>query len=85
MIPTQEEIKQHFEKAKEIRCLRLGIVVDVSIISRYSYNEEDESWNAIGNMICFWRDGQYAEITKKKCSPDCRNCKPCAEKRKNRK
>lgn len=84
MTPTQQQIKQHFEKAKEIKCLRLGIIVDVSIVSNYSYNEKDNSWNSIGNIICFWKDGQFATITKKKCGPDCKGCKPCAQKRKNR-
>lgn len=82
MNPAHEEIKSHFEKAKEINCLRLNIRVDVSSVKNFEYNEADESWNSIGNIICFWSKGQFAEITKKKCGKDCTGCKPCEEKRK---
>lgn len=81
--PTLEEIKDHFAKAKEIRCLNLNVVVNVVSVSNFTYNEKDDSWMGIGGVICFWKNGQFAEITKKKCNPeDCKNCAPCAEKRK---
>jgi len=84
-IPTINHIKEHFAKAKEINCLKLNIRVDVSTVKNFTYNEAENSWVGIGGVICFWREGQFAEITKKKCNPeDCKNCKPCAEKRKNK-
>lgn len=81
--PTLEEVKEHFAKAKEIICLKLKIKVDVSSVSNFTFSEADNSWSAIGGVICFWKDGQYSQITKKKCNPaDCLKCKECAEKRK---
>lgn len=83
MTPTLEEIKEHFSRAKEIRCLSLDIIVDVSTVVNYTYDEKKQEWKSIGNMVCFWKNGRYADITKKKCNPaECKGCKPCAEKRK---
>lgn len=83
--PTLSEIKEHFAKAKEIRCLRLNAVIGVSNVTEFAFDEKDNSWNGPAGLICFWKDGQFAEITKKKCGKDCAGCKPCAEKRKNKK
>lgn len=80
--PNLEEIKEHFAKAKEINCLSLNIRVDVSLVSNFTYSEEDNSWKGIGGIICFWKENKFAEITKKKCGKDCAGCKPCSEKRK---
>ena len=81
-IPAIEQIKEHFSKAKEIRCLRLNSAVNVANVVSYTYDEKENSWNSIAGVVCFWKQGQYAEITKKKCGPDCKNCKPCREQRK---
>lgn len=86
LIPTLNHIKEHFSKAKEIRCLKLNVPIDVSRVRDYQFSEEDQSWNGPAGLVCFWKDGSYAEITKKKCNPeDCRKCKECSEKRKNKK
>lgn len=82
--PPLQQIKDHFAKAKEINCLKLKIKVDVSLVSNFIYNEAENAWMGIGGVICFWKDGKYAEITKKKCSKDCTGCKPCQEQRKNK-
>lgn len=82
IIPTIEDVKRHFKNAKEIRCLSLDIVVDVSYVVNFTYDEKSNSYVSIGGMISFWKDGHYATITKKKCNPEtCTGCKPCQEKK----
>lgn len=78
MTPTLEEIKTYFSKAKEIRCLRLGIPVGVCQVKKYAYNEENNSWEAAG--VVFWQKGVFAQITKSKCSSA--PCEGCLKKRK---
>lgn len=80
--PNLDQIKDHFSKAKEIRCLNLNVVVNVVSVNNFTYNEKENSWMGIGGVICFWKNGQFAEITKKKCATGCTGCKPCDEKRK---
>lgn len=84
MTPTLPEIKAHFEKAKEIRCLKLNSVINVAHVKEFTWNEQEQSWNGPAGIVCFWKDGQFAEITRKKCGKDCAGCKPCAEKRKKK-
>lgn len=82
MTPTLQEIQEHFEKAKEIRCLRLNSEVNVANVKTFSYDEKDNSWNGPAGIVMFWqKDLGFAEITKKKCGKDCAGCKPCQEKR----
>lgn len=83
MTPNLEEIKAHFAKAKEIKCLGTGQVVNVSQVKSYAFDAEANSWSSIGGAVIFWQAGQYADITKTKCVAGCKDCKPCAEKRKN--
>jgi len=78
--PTLQEVKDHFAKAKEICCPNFGILIDVSSVSNFNYNEETESWTAAGNEVTFWKGGEFSEITRKKCG-NCSNCLPCKEKR----
>lgn len=78
--PTLPTVKKRFAKAKEIRCLNLDTIIGVAQAKQFTYNEADNSWNV--GVVCFWRDGQYAEITKKKCDKPCGKCKECGEKRK---
>ena len=73
MTPTLQEIQEYFSKAKEIRCLRLNSAVNVANVKNYTYNEADKSWNGPAGVVCFWLNGTYAEITKKRCEK-CKNC-----------
>lgn len=80
MTPIQEEITQHFARAKEIICVSTGLRVNVSSVRGYSYKEKENSYHV--GEVTFWKDGQYAEITKKKCNPEeCKKCRNCGDKR----
>ena len=81
--PTLPTVKKRFTKAKEIRCLSLNAIINVATVKDFTFNEAENAWKS--GPLTFWKDGKYAEITKKKCNPaDCKKCKECAEKRKNR-
>lgn len=78
-IPTPEEVKEHFSKAKEIRCLKLDIVVNINYVSRFDYDKESNSYTSNGGVICVWKDNVYATIVKKKCNEKCLGCRPCQD------
>ena len=80
--PTLEEIKNHFSKAKEIRCLKLKTTIGVFNFTNWVYNEEENSWNSNNGMVCFWKDGVFATITKKRCSGN-DECIECKKKKRN--
>lgn len=69
---TLEEITAHFSKAKEIRCLNLGAPVGVCHSGQPTYNEQDNSWHA--GPVVFWRNGEFAAITKTKGAGGCKGC-----------
>lgn len=73
-IPTHEEIQEYFSKAKEIKCLNLKVVVNISYVSNFSYDSNSKAYYAAGKIICVWNqyDG-YAQIVKKNCE-NCKNC-----------
>jgi hypothetical protein len=80
---SAEEIKAHFDRAKEIRCINHNILVDVSAVKDFEFYETTNEWRNLGGTVCFWKDGTFAEITRKKCNPEnCKGCKPCREKTK---
>lgn len=79
--PTHATVKKHFAKAKEIRCLTLNTTIGVAMVKNFLFDEKENAWTGPLGLVTFWKDGKYAEITKKKCG-DCKNCKPCVEKRK---
>lgn len=86
MTPTLAQIQEHFSKVKEIRCLKLNVPIDVSAVKFFLFDETENCWNGPFGLVTFWKDGSYAEITKKKCNPeDCKKCEDCADKRKNKK
>lgn len=66
LIPTESEVKNHFSKAKEIRCLNLDISVNIAYVNKFKYSEKDNAYFASGNIVTVWKDGTYAEITKEK-------------------
>ena len=72
-IPTPEEEKNHFSTAKEVRCLKLDIVVNINHVSSFDYQEKSNSYTSHGGVIVVWKDGIFATITKKKCL-NCKNC-----------
>lgn len=82
MTPTLAQIQEHFSKAKEIRCLKLNVPIDVAAVKFFLFDETENCWNGPFGLVTFWKDGSYAEITKKKCGEGCTGCKPCEEKRK---
>lgn len=76
--PTIDEVEEHFKEAKEITCLQLGINVSIAYVSKYQYNESNNTYTVIGGVIMVWHPEKgYAKITKKKgCnSIGCNNCK----------
>lgn len=79
-IPTAEDVKNHFALAKEIRCLKMDIPINITYATNYAYNEENNSYSLLNGVVVVWKDGNYATILKKKCSKDCGDCKPCKEK-----
>jgi len=81
--PSHDALKSHFERAKEIRCLNSGLVIGVNEVTEFEYHEDTNSWTSMGSTVAFWKDGQFADITRKKCDPSkCKGCRPCAEKSK---
>lgn len=73
-IPTPEEVKNHFSTAKEVRCLNLDVIVNISYVTRFEFNEKTNTYTTNGGVIVVWKDGIFATITKKKCL-NCKNCK----------
>lgn len=64
-MPTQEEIKSHFENARAIKCLNLNAVVDVQSVKDIIWNEVKKGYFAKNGIICFWLEKVgYAEIVK---------------------
>ncbi len=66
-MPTQEEIKSHFENARAIKCLNLNAVVDVQSVKDIIYNESKKGYFAKNGIICFWLENVgFAQIVKLK-------------------
>lgn len=79
-IPGIRKVKSHFKQAKEVRCLLNNIVIGITSIREYVFNEADNTWTSSGCAVTLWKDGTFAEIvTKKKCA--CKSCN-CKEKQK---
>ena len=74
--PTHQEIIKHFEKAKEIKCLDLDIVVNINHVSSFNYDVASGNYYASNGLICVWNSKKgYAPITKKKCNKgECKKC-----------
>lgn len=71
MEPSIEQIQEHFKNAKTIRCLKFNAVIEVSYVTDFVFDKEENAYRAKGNPVTFWRNGTYAEIVK------CKKCKNC--------
>lgn len=77
--PKLTTVANHFLNAKEVKCLKTGLVIDVTSNSSYEFNKLNKSYTSVGGAVTFWKDGEYAEIIS--CiSKKCKNCK-CNEKK----
>ena len=74
-IPTPEEVKEYFSKAKEIRCLRLDIILNIEYCNNFNYDDKTNSYTTLGGVVVVWKEGNFAEITKKRCEKKCPTCK----------
>ena len=71
--PRKLTVTKHFANAKEIRCLKTGMLVDISLPSEPRLVEGEY---VLGNgSLVIWSEGNYAEITKKVKECNCTNCK----------
>lgn len=59
-------IQRRYKKAKSIHCLKLNKEVDIQNISKLMYNPGENTVTSGSGIICFWKDGVFAEITKAK-------------------
>lgn len=76
--PKVTTVANYFLKAKTIKCLATGIVIDVTDNAGYVYDKKSESITSTGGAITFWKKGVYAEILEFiKCK-----CKKCNEPKK---
>lgn len=81
--PSLKKVKEHFSQAREVFCLKSKIPVNIASVKSFIFNEADRSFTTIGGAVMVWKDGLYAEITKKKCNPaDCKECAKCKENQK---
>jgi hypothetical protein len=71
--PTQEHVQDYFKEAKEIKCLLLKTIINISYVKEIKYDSVSKSYVSIGGIVTFWKNREYAEITRKKCI----NCKEC--------
>ena len=66
--PRITTVANYFKEAKSVRCIAKGIVVDVTHVDEYEYNERDNAYTSVGGAVTFWKDGKYAEIINKTCN-----------------
>ncbi len=59
-----KKIEKHFAKAKRIHCLNLKRDLDITNIPRLQYNPDDDSVTGPARIVCYWRQGKFAEIVK---------------------
>ncbi|WP_395073923.1 hypothetical protein [Flavobacterium sp.] len=74
--PNIKQLSKHFHNAKEIKCLDLGISVNINHVENFTFDKLKERYYVSGGIICVWNniDG-YATITKNKCNtPNCKKC-----------
>ena len=70
--PQFKNIKKYFCKAKTVKCVINGIVIDVSNNKEYEYNKFDNSYTSVGGAVVFWNDGVYAEIVSENTECNCK-------------
>lgn len=71
--PTIAQVRARMKHAKEIKCLRTGIIIDISAVKDYDKDKANQRYSTPGGKIVVYQNGQYAEIITKK---DCK-CKSC--------
>lgn len=59
-----QKIERKFKRVKKIHCLNLKKEVDVTNVPRLQYNADDDTITSPSRIICFWREGTFAEIIK---------------------
>jgi hypothetical protein len=81
--PTPEEVAAHFQNAKEITCLQMGIAINIVYVTKFQYHEDKKAYTVMGGVIVVWNEEEgYAQIVKTKCVPgECKDCKKCNEKK----
>ena len=73
--PRLSSVANHFKESKTVRCLKTGIIIDVTHNDKYEYDKNSNSYTSLGGAVTFWKDGEYAETINyinKKCK--CENC-----------
>lgn len=64
--PKLITIKTYFAKAKTVKCLRTGLVVDVTNNDKYELSKDGKIYTSVGGAVTFWSNGNYAEIVSEK-------------------
>lgn len=59
-----KKIERKFNKAKKIFCLKLNKEVDVTNVPRLQYNPDEDTVTSPSRIICFWKEGVFAEVIK---------------------
>ena len=59
-----KKIERHFAKAKRIFCLNLNKEIDVTNVPRLQYNPDEDTVTSPSRIICYWKQGKFAEIKK---------------------
>ncbi|WP_413512209.1 hypothetical protein [Myroides odoratus] len=59
-----KKIEKHFAKAKAIHCLKLDKEVNVTNVPRLQYNPDEDTVTSPSGIICFWKQGEFAQIIK---------------------
>lgn len=71
-MPTLSDIQKHFCRAKQVRCLKTGLAINIEHNPGFEF--KDNAYTSIGGAVVFWKEGQYAEILNKHKKP-CEECK----------
>lgn len=72
--PKLSEVVYHFRNAREIRCVKTGMVLDVSLGMEIIF--KNGAYTIANGMVALWESGAYADITKKKPNAKCK-CETC--------
>lgn len=73
--PRLNSVQKRFRLAKSIICLKTKLKIDVTGIKTFEYSAENKVWTSVGGAVCFWRNGDFAQIVEskdKRCK--CKNC-----------
>lgn len=73
-MPTLSDIQKHFCRAKQVRCLKSGLVVNIEY--NLGFELKYNAYTTIGVGVVVWKSGEYAKILNKSKEP----CKDCNKK-----